>query len=116
MGRAQIRSGCRIRLRPKNHTHGYILQILLSVLFINFNPIFRAPAEFDAEPEKPLLNPFNQFREGGPQEPAQKTSVEEDEDERDDDFKEGIDFENMVFAEHQKVINLLLLIYIYKYH
>ena len=69
----------------------------------NFNPLLRAPAAFDAEPEKPLLNPFNQFREGGPQEPAQKTSVEEDEDERDDDFKEGIDFENMVFAEHQKV-------------
>ena len=82
-------------------THKWIHSTQFAIKILNL--YFRAPAEFDAEPEKPLLNPFNQFREGGPQEPAQKTSVEEDEDERDDDFKEGIDFENMVFADHQKV-------------
>merc|ERR1712130_958127 len=68
----------------------------------------RAPASFENEPEKPLLDPYaksnglslSQFREQPPVPAA--VEIDETDDEKDDDFQRGLDFENMVFDQSQK--------------
>mgnify|MGYP006944944416 CR=1 FL=1 len=73
---------------------------------------FRVPDTFSNQPEKGLLDPpsglsLNQFREPShqmaPPPPPPPPQPEEDESEEEDDFQRGLDFDNMVFDQSQKV-------------